>query len=93
MAVKWGLVLAGALFIKRIADTTQVFAHDEAASTSQGHEVVKNLPAGVMVYRVFGALLFGAADKLDSPPPRVLRCACRDPPHGSGGDGTRRHRA
>jgi len=66
VAVKWGLVLAGALFIKRIADTTQVFAHDEAASTTQGHEVVKNLPAGVLVYRVFGALLFGAADKLDN---------------------------
>lgn len=64
VAVKAGLILAGVLFIKRVADTTQVFAHDEA--TEQGHEPVPDLPGGVMVYRVFGALLFGAADKLDS---------------------------
>jgi SulP family sulfate permease len=74
VAVKYGLILAAALFIKRIADTTQVFAHDEAASTSQGHEPVANLPPGVLVYRVFGALLFGAADKLDS----VMRRAGAD---------------
>jgi SulP family sulfate permease len=66
VAVKWGLVLAAALFIKRIADTTHVIAHDEEASITQGHEPVANLPKGVLVYRVFGALLFGAADKLDS---------------------------
>jgi SulP family sulfate permease len=64
VAVKAGLILAAVLFIKRVADTTQVFAHDEAAV--QGHEPVPDLPKGVMVYRVFGALLFGAADKLDS---------------------------
>lgn len=74
VAVKYGLILAAALFIKRIADTTQVFAHDEAASTSQGHEPVADLPSGVLVYRVFGALLFGAADKLDS----VMRRAGAD---------------
>jgi len=66
VAVKWGLILAGALFIKRVADTTQVFAHDDAASKSQGHDAVPDLPPGVLVYRVFGALLFGAAEKLDS---------------------------
>jgi SulP family sulfate permease len=64
VAVKAGLVLAAGLFIKRVADTTQVFAHDEAEK--QGHEPLPDLPRGVMVYRVFGALLFGAADKLDS---------------------------
>ncbi|MES1167283.1 MAG: SulP family inorganic anion transporter, partial [Pseudomonadota bacterium] len=74
VAVKYGLILAAALFIKRIADTTQVFAHDESASTSQGHEPVANLPPGVLVYRVFGALMFGAADKLDS----VMRRAGAD---------------
>jgi sulfate permease, SulP family len=66
VAVKWGLVLAGVLFVKRIADTTQVLAHDEGASATQGHEKVANLPPGVLVYRVFGALLVGAADKLDN---------------------------
>jgi sulfate permease, SulP family len=66
VAVKWGLILAGALFIKRVADTTQVFSHDDAVSRNQGHDVVPNLPPGVLVYRVFGALLFGAAEKLDN---------------------------
>jgi SulP family sulfate permease len=74
VAVKWGLILAGALFIKRVADTTHVFAHDEDASITQGHEPLPDLPPGVLVYRVFGALLFGAADKLDS----VMRRAGAD---------------
>jgi SulP family sulfate permease len=72
VAVKAGLILAAFLFIKRVADTTQVFAHDEAAGL--GHEPLPDLPRGVMVYRVFGALLFGAADKLDS----VMRRANSD---------------
>ncbi len=66
VAVKYGLILAAALFIKRVADTTQVAAHDEAALAGQGHERVGVVPPGVIVYRVFGALLFGAADKLDT---------------------------
>jgi SulP family sulfate permease len=66
VAVKWGLILAAALFIKRITDTTQVFAHDDDASITQGHEPVRDLPPGVLVYRVFGALMFGAAEKLDN---------------------------
>ncbi|HEX2853527.1 MAG TPA: SulP family inorganic anion transporter [Opitutaceae bacterium] len=74
VAVKWGLILSAALFIKRIADTTQVFAHDEPVSKTHGHEPVPNLPPGVLVYRVFGALLFGAADKLDN----VLRRGAMD---------------
>jgi SulP family sulfate permease len=74
VAVKWGLILAGVLFIKRIADTTHVFAHDDDPSLTQGHEPVADLPKGVLVFRVFGALMFGAADKLDS----VMRRAGAD---------------
>jgi SulP family sulfate permease len=66
VAVKWGLILAGALFVKRVSDTTQVSAMDETSTSGQGHEQVKDVPRGVLIYRVFGALLFGAADKLDS---------------------------
>jgi SulP family sulfate permease len=67
-------VLAAFLFVKRVADTTQVSAHDEDGVAGQGHERVENLPRGVLVYRVFGALLFGAADKLDN----VMRRANAD---------------
>jgi len=70
VAVEVGLVLAAFLFIKRIADTTQV--HAMAGGTAapfpggQGHEKVADVPKGVVIYRVFGALLFGSAEKLDN---------------------------
>ena len=69
-----GMILAAFLFIKRVTDTTHVAALDEKIAGGQGHEHVANVPKGVLVYRVFGALLFGAADKLDS----VLRRANAD---------------
>jgi SulP family sulfate permease len=74
VAVEIGMVLAAFLFVKRVADTTQVSAHDEDNGAGQGHERVENLPPGVLVYRVFGALMFGAADKLDT----VMRRANAD---------------
>jgi SulP family sulfate permease len=71
VAVEVGLVLAAFLFIKRIADTTQVHAmtgdtNAPFAPAAQGHEKVANVPKGVVIYRVFGALLFGSAEKLDN---------------------------
>ncbi len=74
VAVEIGMILAAGLFIKRVTDTTHVSALDEAGAPGQGHEPVPPLPPGVLVYRVFGALLFGAADKLDN----VLRRAGGD---------------
>lgn len=74
IAVEIGMVLAAGLFIKRVTENTRVTALDEAGPTGQGHEPVRNVPRGVLIYRVFGALLFGAADKLDS----VLRRANAD---------------
>jgi SulP family sulfate permease len=74
IAVEIGMILAAGLFIKRVTDTTRVTALDEAGAAGQGHEPAPPLPPGVLVYRVFGALLFGAADKLDS----VLRRAGAD---------------
>lgn len=71
VAVEVGMVLAAFAFIKRVADTTQVHAMtgEQPELAAAGHEPVKDLPPGVVVYRVFGALLFGSAEKLD----RVLR--------------------
>jgi len=68
VAVEVGMVLAAVSFIKRVADTTQVHSMtgEEAAAGGQGHEPVANVPLGVMIYRVFGALLFGSAEKLES---------------------------
>jgi SulP family sulfate permease len=70
-AVEFGMLLACVLFIKRVADTSQVLAMvgDKRDANQPGHarheELHEKLPGGVVIYRVFGALLFGAADKLD----------------------------
>jgi SulP family sulfate permease len=72
-AVGVGMVLAAFLFVKRVADTTEVQSMTGDAKAAP-HERVANLPKDVVVYRVFGALLFGAADKLET----VLRRAGGD---------------
>ena len=68
VAVEVGMVLAAFSFIKRVADTTKIheMTGEQAAAGGQGHEPVKDVPRGVMIYRVFGALLFGSAEKLES---------------------------
>lgn len=68
VAVEIGMVLAAILFIKRVSETSQITAVDEATETEGVHHslVGKQIPERVMVYRMFGAFFFGAADKLES---------------------------
>jgi SulP family sulfate permease len=68
VAVETGMVLASMLFIKRVADTTQITAVDETTETEGSHHslIGKEIPEGVMIYRIFGSFFFGAADKLES---------------------------
>lgn len=68
VAVEIGMVLAAILFIKRSAETTQIMAVDETTETegSQHSLIGKQVPKGVMVYRMMGAFFFGAVDKLES---------------------------
>jgi SulP family sulfate permease len=68
IAVELGIVLAAMLFIKRVSETTQITAVDESVETEGSHHslVGKEVPSGVLVYRMFGAFFFGAADKLES---------------------------
>ena len=67
VAVEIGMVLAAILFIKRASETTQITAVDESTETEGSHHSLagKEVPRGVMVFRIFGAFFFGAADKLD----------------------------
>jgi SulP family sulfate permease len=67
-AVEVGMVLAGVLFINRISETMQITAVDENLQEEAAHNLLagKEVPGGVLVYRVFGAFLFGAADKLET---------------------------
>jgi SulP family sulfate permease len=83
VAVGTSLILASALLVKRLSETANVEADPEVTQgNSPGQQVAgRVLPKGVMVFRVFGALFFGAADKLESslrragglPPVLILR--------------------
>jgi len=67
-AVGASLILASALLVKRLSETAHVTPDPEVTQgDAPGQQVGNNkIPSGVMVYRVFGAFFFGAADKLDS---------------------------
>ncbi len=68
VAVEIGMVLAAVLFIKRVSETSQITEVDESTETEGSHHslVGKEIPEGVMIYRMFGAFFFGATDKLES---------------------------
>jgi SulP family sulfate permease len=67
-AVGTSLILASALLVKRLAETAHVDPDEEVTQgNSPGQQTAgKNIPDGVVVFRVFGAFFFGAADKLES---------------------------
>jgi len=68
VAVGASLVLASALLVKRLSETTNVSTDEEVthAHASGPTTTGRVLPPGVMAFRVFGAFFFGAADKLET---------------------------
>jgi sulfate permease, SulP family len=68
VAVEVGMILAAILFIKRIAETTRISATADAGETEdpQNSLAGRQVPEGVLVFRLFGAFFFGAADKLET---------------------------
>lgn len=68
VAVEVGMVLAVLSFIRRITELTHVSVAEESpqAFDSEATLMRKAVPPGVMIYRVYGALFFGAADKLET---------------------------
>jgi SulP family sulfate permease len=68
VAVEVGMVLASVLFIKRVSETTQITLVDESSETENPrHSLIgREVPPGVMIYRIFGSFFFGAADKLET---------------------------
>ena len=68
LAIEVGMVLAAMLFIRRVSDTTQVMQVDRNLESDLSKYSLegKDIPEGVMVFRIFGVLMFGAADKLES---------------------------
>ncbi len=67
VAVEVGVVLAMALFIKRVSENSEITLVDPDTETEGPHHSLlgKDIPEGVVVYRIFGAFFFGAADKLE----------------------------
>ena len=82
-AVGTSLILASALLVKRLTETTQITPEESVTQGNSPGQQTAGLviPPGVLVFRVFGAFFFGAADKLDTslreagqlPPVLILR--------------------
>jgi sulfate permease, SulP family len=73
IAVEVGMVLAAILFIKRVSETTEVSPVFESDVLESPEQLVtgKTIPDGVLVYRIFGPFLFGAAEKMEDAIERV----------------------
>jgi len=63
-AVGASLILASALLVKRLAELSHV--NEERVNPDEAGQGTMEIPPGVMVFRVFGAFFFGAADKLET---------------------------
>lgn len=75
IAVEVGMVLAAVLFIRRIAETTEVSAvtSEDELETPEQMARGKAIPEGVLVYRIFGPFFFGAAEKMEDALMRIER--------------------
>ena len=67
LAVEIGMVLASILFIKRVSETTEVSRVTTEDMLERPEQIAqgKQIPDGVLVYRIFGPFLFGAAEKME----------------------------
>lgn len=67
IAVEVGMVLAAILFIKRVSETTEVGRVTSEDMLERPEHIAqgKKIPEGVLVYRIFGPFLFGAAEKME----------------------------
>lgn len=70
MAIEIGMVLAALLFMKRMADVTDVkeltrdgAEEDDSFTPQFKYEKIEKLPQGIKVYEINGPMFFGAADK------------------------------
>ncbi len=73
IAVEIGMVLAAILFIKRVSQTTEVSLVTENDMLERPEQIAqgKQIPDGVLVYRIFGPFLFGAAEKMEDALSRI----------------------
>src|SRR5438477_2157959 len=75
IAVGVGLAMAGVLFVKRMEEITQIKLVTPESELELGVDSIreKNVPEGVLVYRIDGPFFFGVAEKLESVLARAMR--------------------
>ncbi|MEI9962441.1 MAG: STAS domain-containing protein, partial [Limisphaerales bacterium] len=68
VAVGASLILASALLVRRLSEATHITTERRVTqANAPGQTTVgKEIPEGVVVFRIFGAFFFGSADKLES---------------------------
>lgn len=68
LAVGAAIILAAFFLIKRLSETSAVTPDEEVTQANAPGQTAKGkvIPDSVLVFRVFGAFFFGAADKLES---------------------------
>ncbi len=69
VAVEVGLLLAAIFFIRNMTELSHVKLSEEHTAMPEDGEATlarKMAPPGVLIYRLYGALFFGIADKLES---------------------------
>lgn len=73
IAVQVGMVLAAILFIKKVSDTTEVsrVGNNDALIRPEDTMIGRDIPDGVIIYRIFGPFLFGAAEKMEDALARI----------------------
>lgn len=73
VAVQVGMLLAVAMFVKRVSETTEVVrvTTDDMLERPEHMAQGKEIPPGVIVYRIFGPFLFGAAEKMEDALARI----------------------
>ncbi|MBQ4630342.1 MAG: STAS domain-containing protein, partial [Clostridia bacterium] len=76
IAIEVGMILAAALFIKRMSKETNVTVWKDNESTNDTESIeLRTVPEHVQVYDISGPLFFGAADKLlEIKPHTTARC-------------------
>jgi SulP family sulfate permease len=73
VAVEVGMVLAAVLFIHHVSETTEVSLVTDEHVLESPEQIAqgKAIPKGVLVYRIFGPFLFGAAEKMEDAMQRI----------------------
>jgi sulfate permease, SulP family len=68
VAVGVGLTMAGVLFVRRMEEITQIklVTSENEMDVGGGSVRDKEIPPGVLVYRIEGPFFFGAAEKLEA---------------------------